>query len=56
MKHGKNPTVKQMKYMQSLGLDPENWLVSQDTPTKMILSHRYTGRPKTIDKDKLQGR
>ena len=50
MKHGKNPTVKQMRFMQSLHLNPDNWLVSRDTPSEMVIIHRFTDSVKTIEK------
>ena len=49
--HGKNPTVKQRKLMQKWKLDPTMWLVAKDTPTEMVLVHRYSDRTtKTIHK------
>jgi len=52
MKHGKNPTVRQKKYLTSLGLNHENWLVCQDTPVRMVLTHKHTGLLKVIDKSR----
>lgn len=50
MKHGKRPTVKQKKYLKSRKLNPDNWLVSQDSKNLMIIIHRETGRVKYISK------
>lgn len=41
MKHGRKPTVKQCKLMQSWRLNPADWLVTKDTPEEMWLVHRY---------------
>ncbi len=43
MKHGKTPTRKQKKKIISLGLNPENWLVSRDNTDELVLIHRKTG-------------
>ena len=51
MKHGKKPTYEQRKLIQQWGLDPMNWFVVKDTPTEMMLVHRYTDQTtKTIPK------
>lgn len=50
MKHGKKPTVAQRKFIQKNGLNAENWLIAKDTPTEMLLVHRYTSATKTIHK------
>lgn len=50
MKHGKKPTVKQCKFIQSWGINHENWLVIKDTPTEMVLVHRYGTTVKTLPK------
>ena len=42
MKHGKNPTREQKKLMQKWKMDPANWLVVKDTPTEMVVVHRYS--------------
>lgn len=41
MKHGKKPTVAQMKLMVKWKLDPTMWLVVKDTPTQMVCVHRH---------------
>ncbi len=41
MKHGKKPSVAQMKLMVKWRLDPTMWLVVKDTPTEMHLIHRH---------------
>jgi hypothetical protein len=51
LKHGKKPTVNQMKLMQKWGLDPANWLVAKDTSTELVLVHRFSEKTtKTISK------
>lgn len=40
MKHGKKPTVNQCRFLQSKGINCENWFVVKDTPKEMILIHR----------------
>lgn len=51
MKHGKKLTREQRKLIQAKGLDPLNYLVVKDTPTEMVLVHRYSDRTiKTIIK------
>lgn len=44
MKHGKNPTREQRKLMQKWKLDHTVWLVVKDTPTEMLLVHRYSDK------------
>ena len=53
MKHGKRPTVRQRKYLKSLRLNYDNWLVCKDTPGLMIIEHRDTGTVREIHKDRL---
>ena len=55
MKAGKKPTVAQLKFIQKQGLNAENWLVSKDTPTEMLLVHRHLNQTKTIHKEKQHG-
>ena len=43
MKQGKNPTARQMKVMEAMGLNPKNWLVSKNESDKMTVVHRETG-------------
>ena len=50
MKHGKKPTREQRKLMQKWKVSTEDWLVAKDTPTEMVLVHRYTTATKTIHK------
>lgn len=49
MKHGKVPTRKQKNKISSLGLNPENWLVSRDNADELILIHRKTGNIRRKD-------
>lgn len=41
MKHGKKPTVAQMKLMVKWKLDPTMWFVVKDMPDRMFLVHRH---------------
>lgn len=50
MKHGKKPTVRQMKFLQERKLNAENWLVCKDTPKEMVIEHRHTGTLRTVYK------
>lgn len=55
MKHGKNPTLAQKKFMKMNHLDPERWLVVKDTPTELIViarkdAEKGTHRTKTLVK------
>lgn len=54
MKHGKCPTREQRKFITGKGLSAENWLVAKDTPTEMVLVHRYTTATRTIYKGERQ--
>lgn len=54
MKHGKNPTVKQKKQLQAVRLNPDNWLISKDTPEVMVVIHRVTEEVNTIRKEWLE--
>lgn len=52
MKHGKKPTANQRKLIKSKRLNPENWLVTKDTPTEMHLVHRhFDNKTRIIRKD-----
>ena len=42
MKHGKKPSVRQSTLMERWGLDHRDWLVVKDTPTEMVVVHRYS--------------
>ncbi len=50
MKHGKRPTVRQKKMMETVRLNPDNWLVSKDTPKELVLIHRHTDAIRVIEK------
>lgn len=51
MKNGKNPTVSQKKALKAAGLNPENWLISKDTPESMLIIHRVSGKARTVRKE-----
>jgi hypothetical protein len=48
MKHGKNLTRSQKKFLQQWKLDPAVWLVVKDTTEQMELVHRYSDKTKRI--------
>lgn len=48
MKNGKRLTVAQRKYLQSLNINSENWLISKCTSEKWELAHRYTSQTKEV--------
>lgn len=50
MKNGKNPTVKQKKFIKDSGFNPENWLIVKNLDDQMLLIHRFTNTTKTIPK------
>lgn len=52
MKQGKNPTREQKRLIDSKGLYSSDWLVSKDTPTELVLVHRFGTGIKTIKKGK----
>lgn len=51
MKHPVKPTRAQKQLMKACGLNAENWHIERDTPTEMVVVHRYTGQTKTIRKE-----
>ena len=51
MKNGKNPTLAQKKALKVAGLNPENWLISKDTPEIMVIIHRISGKSRTVRKE-----
>ena len=48
MKNGKRPTVAQKKYLKALGLNPENWLIVKNEPSRMVIVHRHSGELREI--------
>ena len=48
MKHGRKPTVAQRKYIQSLRLNPENWLVVRDNNDEFVIRHRLSDKEKKL--------
>lgn len=51
MKNGKRPTFEQRKLIEKSKLDSTMWLVVKDTPSEMVLIHRYSDKTtKTIVK------
>ena len=55
MKHGKNPTREQRKFLMSKRVNAEDWLVCKDTPTEMVLTHRhFDGKMKIVPKPRKE--
>lgn len=50
MKHGRNLTLKQKKLLQSKGLNPDNWLVINNLPDKLILLNKSKGTMAEVSK------
>ena len=48
MKHGKNPTRKQIEVIKARKLNPDNWLVVKDLPGELHIVHRVTPGRKII--------
>lgn len=51
MKHPVKPTRAQKQLMKQWGLNAENWHIERDTPTEMVVVHRFSGQTKTIRKE-----
>ncbi|MFK4167672.1 DUF6906 family protein [Paenibacillus lautus] len=49
MKNGKNPTLKQKKFIKAAGLEPRDWLVTKVEPWFLHLVHRREGTLKIIN-------
>lgn len=48
MKRGRNLTLAQKKYLQSLNINPDNWLISKKQDEKWLLQHRYLNQTKEV--------
>lgn len=48
MKNGKRLTIAQHRYLQSMKISSENWLISKCTSDEWELVHRYTGQVKVV--------
>lgn len=51
MKHGKRPTVRQLKLMRELGINNDSWLVERETKDELVIVHRLTDKTKVIRKE-----
>lgn len=51
MKHGKNPTLIQKKRLAKHKLNYENWLIVKDTPEKLEIINRDSGKTRTLKKN-----
>ncbi|BDH62347.1 hypothetical protein MTP04_24770 [Lysinibacillus sp. PLM2] len=47
MKNGKNPTVAERRYLQSINLNSD-WLISKKTSEFWLLVHKHTGQVREI--------
>lgn len=55
MKHGKRPTREQRKFLESKRVNTQDWLVSKDTPTEMVLVHKhFDGKMKVVPKPRKE--
>ena len=56
IKHGKRPSKKQSIFIKQNGLNPDDWLITKDTPEQMELVHKCksSGATKIIQKEKKQ--
>lgn len=48
MKKGRNLTLAQKKYLQSLKMDPANWLIVKKQDDFWLLKHRYLNQTKEV--------
>ncbi|BDH62149.1 hypothetical protein MTP04_22790 [Lysinibacillus sp. PLM2] len=48
MKNPKRLTVKEHRYLQSINLNSENWLISKKLTDKWVIVHRFTGQVREI--------
>ena len=44
MKHGRKPTRKQRERLIGLSLNPEEWLVTKNSPDSFEIVHRVSGK------------
>lgn len=48
MKKGRNLTLAQKKYLQSLKMEPANWLIVKKQDDIWLLKHRYSIQTKEV--------
>ncbi|MEE3809068.1 MULTISPECIES: DUF6906 family protein [Lysinibacillus] len=48
MKNGKRLTVFQCQHLQSLGLEPNDWLLSKKTNVAWVIIERISGNARAI--------
>ncbi len=46
MKHGKRPTRAQKMMLRAMGLNYWNWLIVEDSPMRLVIVHRHSGKTK----------
>lgn len=52
MRQGKKPTLKQKKLLNERRMNPEDWLVIEETPSELKVAYRYSDKTvKIIPKD-----
>jgi len=54
MKNGKKPTKAQKQLLQRYGLHPDDWLISKNTSTELVLIHRHTEQVRRMPKLMLE--
>lgn len=50
MKNGKNPTKSQKQLLRQYGFHPDDWLISKNTSTELVLIHRHTEQVRQVPK------
>jgi hypothetical protein len=51
MKHGKRLTLGMKKFLKDIGLNPDNWLYTKNTPYEIHFVHIHSLKPKVIKKE-----
>lgn len=47
LKHGQNPTLKQIRILQKNHMDSSMWFISKVLPDQLLCIHRLTGEKKS---------
>ena len=51
VKHGKKPTVAQIKLLKAKHLNAENWLVVKNQPDRLEIVNRWSGQQREIPRN-----
>lgn len=54
MKHGKRLTLSMKKFLKDIGLNPDNWLYTKNTPHEIHFVHIHSLKPKVIKKEETK--